>query len=206
MCHPAGLTFTDTNPVAKDISRIHSVASIRLKCIRSQNFSLKQSTLRGGRVKFLNCLFKGVEWFLVALLTMMVTLVFFNVVLRYVFNYGIVFSEEVSRFMFMWITLIGALVVMKDNGHLGMSSVISLFGERGRRICRFLADLMTLGVALLVKGSWQHVLLGMEDMAPADQHSLGIIQSSLLVSSFGIGLFVRIPFGVRSRAACPRKN
>ena len=142
-------------------------------------------------MKFLNFLFKGVEWFLVVLLTTMVTLVFFNVVLRYVFNYGIVFSEEVSRFMFMWITLIGALVVMKDNGHLGMSSVISLFGERGQRICRFLADLMTLGCCiLLVKGSWQHVLLGMEDMAPVTNIPLGLIQSSLLISSFGIGLFV----------------
>lgn len=142
-------------------------------------------------MKFLSLFFKGIEWFLVILLTMMVTLVFANVVLRYVFNYGIVFSEEVSRFMFMWITLIGALVVMKDNGHLGMSSVIRLFGERGRRVCRFLADLMTFGCCvLLVKGSWQHVLLGMEDLAPVTNIPLGIIQSSLLISSFGIGVFV----------------
>jgi TRAP-type C4-dicarboxylate transport system permease small subunit len=126
---------------------------------------------------------------LVGLLGMMVTLVFINVVLRYVFNYGIVFTEEVSRFMFMWITLIGAVIVMKDNGHLGMSMVVSRFGERGQRICRFIADVMTLGCCvLLVKGSWQHVLLGMEDMAPVTGIPLGIIQSSLLISSIGIGL------------------
>ena len=140
---------------------------------------------------FFNKLLKGVEWFLVALLLMMVTLVFGNVVLRYVFNYGIVFSEEVSRFMFMWITLIGALVVMKDSGHLGMSSVVALLGERGQRVCRFIADLLTLGCCvMLVKGSWQHVQLGMDDMAPVTGIPLGLIQSSLLISSAGIALFL----------------
>lgn len=142
-------------------------------------------------MRFFNILFKGVEWFLVVLLGMMVTLVFFNVVLRYLFNYGLVFSEEVSRFMFMWITLIGALVVMKDNGHLGMSGVVSLLGERGQRICRFFADIMTMCCCvMLVKGSWQHVLLGMEDLAPVTGIPLGTIQSSLLISSVGIGLFM----------------
>ena len=67
----------------------------------------------------------------------MVVLVFGNVVLRYAFNSGIVFSEEVSRFVFMWLTLIGALVVMKDNAHLGMSSLVDRLGETGQRICRF---------------------------------------------------------------------
>lgn len=144
---------------------------------------------------------------LVALLGMMVTLVFFNVVLRYVFNYGIVFSEEVSRFMFMWITLIGALVVMKDNGHLGMTSVVSLLSERGQRICRFIADLMTLGCCvLLVKGSWQHVLLGMEDMAPVTGIPLGIIQSSLLISSLGIGLVLAYSLWRQATGRMPREE
>ena len=52
-------------------------------------------------------------------LAIMVVLVFGNVVLRYGFNSGIVFSEEVSRFLFMWLTLIGALIVLREHGHLG---------------------------------------------------------------------------------------
>ena len=138
---------------------------------------------------FFNKLMKGVEWFLVALLLMMVTLVFGNVVLRYVFNYGIVFSEEVSRFMFMWITLIGALVVMKDNGHLGMSSVVSLLGERGQRVCRFLADSLTLVCCLLlINGAYKQIIVGMDDHAPVTGVPMGLIQSALLVSSVGMAL------------------
>ncbi len=140
-------------------------------------------------VIFLNKLVTCVEWVLVAVLGVMVTLVFGNVVLRYGFNTGIVFSEEMSRFLFIWITLIGALIVMKENAHLGMSSVISLFGERGRRVCRFAADLLTLiCCVLLVHGSWRQVVLGMEDMAPVTGIPMGIIQAALLVSSIGMSL------------------
>ena len=68
---------------------------------------------------------RAIEWLLIALLAVMVVLVFGNVVLRYAFNSGIVFSEEVSRFVFMWLTLLGALVAMHDGAHLGMTSVIA---------------------------------------------------------------------------------
>ncbi|MBS1132409.1 MAG: Tripartite ATP-independent periplasmic transporter, DctQ component [Proteobacteria bacterium] len=130
---------------------------------------------------------KGVEWILVVMFGIMAILVFGNVVLRYGFNSGIVFSEEVSRFMFMWLTLIGALIVMKDHGHLGMSSVVDQMGERGQRISRFLADTLTLACCLLLAhGTWKQVVIGMDDHAPVTGIPMGIIQSSLLISSIGM--------------------
>ncbi len=50
------------------------------------------------------------EWILVASLAVMVVLVFGNVVLRYAFNSGITVSEEVSRWLFVWLTFLGAIV------------------------------------------------------------------------------------------------
>ena len=137
----------------------------------------------------LNKLIKLVEWILVAMFGVMAVLVFGNVVLRYGFNSGIVFSEEVSRFLFMWLTLIGALIVMKDHGHLGMSSVVDKLGERGQRISRFLADALTLVCCLLlVHGTWKQVIIGMDDHAPVTGIPMGIIQTSLLISSVGMAL------------------
>ncbi|WP_263770488.1 TRAP transporter small permease [Propionivibrio soli] len=135
----------------------------------------------------LNRLIHFVEWILVGMFGVMAILVFGNVVLRYGFNSGIVFSEEVARFMFMWLTLIGALMVMKDHGHLGMSSVVSHFGEAGQRICRFLADLMTLICCLLLAhGTWKQMIIGMDDHAPVTGIPMGIVQSALLISSVGM--------------------
>ena len=70
-------------------------------------------------------LFKAVEALLAALLLAMVLMVFGNVVLRYVFNSGIVVSEELARFCFVWLTFIGAIVAVRDNAHLGMDNVVA---------------------------------------------------------------------------------
>lgn len=140
-------------------------------------------------MQFLDKLIKVVEWILVTMFGIMAVLVFGNVVLRYGFNSGIVFSEEISRFMFMWLTLIGALIVMKDHGHLGMSSVVDMLGETGQRICRFLADSLTLICCLLLAhGTWKQVIIGMDDHAPVTGIPMGLIQSALLISSVGMAL------------------
>ena len=138
-------------------------------------------------MKVFNTLVRGVEWMLVAMLAMMAILVFGNVVLRYVFNSGIVFSEEVSRFLFMWINLIGALVVLKDHGHLGVTSLVEKLGERGQRVCRFIADSLTcVCCLLLIHGTWKQVIIGMDDNAPVTGIPMGYVQLSLLFAGVGM--------------------
>jgi hypothetical protein len=44
----------------------------------------------------------------------MVILVLGNVVLRYGFNLGITVSEEISRWLFVWLTFLGATLAMRD--------------------------------------------------------------------------------------------
>ena len=45
---------------------------------------------------------------------LMVVLVFGNVVLRYAANSGITVSEELSRWLFVWMTFLGAIVALKE--------------------------------------------------------------------------------------------
>ena len=134
---------------------------------------------------------KTVEWLLIALLGLMVVLVFGNVVLRYGFNSGLVFSEEVSRFIFMWLTLLGALLAMHQRAHLGMNSVIAALPVPGQRVVRFIADLLMLACcAMLAWGTWQQVVLGMADQAPVTGIPMGIVFSALLVCSVGMALML----------------
>ncbi|CAN7717441.1 TRAP transporter small permease [Cupriavidus necator] len=124
---------------------------------------------------------------MVAMMATMIVLVFGNVVLRYVFNSGIAFSEEASRFIFMWLTLTGALLVMHDKAHLGMSTVVSRLGENGQRACRLLADAGAPGCCLLLAhGAWQLVAIGMDDRAPVTGVPLGVVYACLLVCSVGM--------------------
>jgi TRAP-type C4-dicarboxylate transport system permease small subunit len=129
------------------------------------------------------------EGLLVGLLGLMVVLVFGNVVLRYGFNSGLVFSEEVSRFIFMWLTLLGALVALHDGAHLGMSSVVERLPPRGRRLCRFTSDALMLGCCvLLAHGTWKQVGLAMTDRSPVTGIPMGIVFSALLLCAGGMTL------------------
>ena len=65
-------------------------------------------------------------------LALMVVLVFGNVVLRYAFNMGITVSEELSRFLFVWLTFLGAIVAFREHGHLGVDMVVSRLPHDGQ--------------------------------------------------------------------------
>jgi TRAP-type transport system small permease protein len=65
------------------------------------------------------------EVLMAAALAIMVVLVFGNVVLRYGFNSGITVSEEVSRWLFVWLTFLGAIVAMREHAHLGTGMLVS---------------------------------------------------------------------------------
>src|ERR1700733_1477768 len=74
--------------------------------------------------------------FVIALcLAVMVVLVFGNVVLRYGFNSGITISEELSRWLMVWLTFLGAIVALREHTHLGADSLLRMLPAWGKRIC-----------------------------------------------------------------------
>ncbi|MFC5067118.1 TRAP transporter small permease [Flaviflagellibacter deserti] len=119
------------------------------------------------------------------LMAAMVVLVFGNVVLRYGFNSGITLSEEVSRWMFVWLTFLGAIVAMRENGHLGVDSLVRRLPLLGKKIC-FTSSyvLMLYGTSLLLIGSWQQSLINWDVVAPASGLSVACFYAVGLV--FGV--------------------
>jgi len=100
-------------------------------------------------------------------LAIMVVLVFGNVVLRYAFNSGITVSEELSRFFFVWLTFIGAIVAMHDGSHLGMDAFVSKLSRRGKIVCLVLCQAMILLCSvMLVWGTWRQHEVNATTMAP----------------------------------------
>jgi TRAP-type C4-dicarboxylate transport system permease small subunit len=90
------------------------------------------------------------EFTLVIMLSAMVIMVFGNVVLRYGFNDGIISSEEVSRFLFIWITFLGAIVTMRENGHLGLDSVVRKLNLGGKKMAFAISNVLMLGCCALM--------------------------------------------------------
>ena len=95
---------------------------------------------------------------MVLLLALMVVMVFGNVVLRYGFNSGITMSEELSRWLFVWMTFLGALVALRTHHHLGTDSLVARLPVRGKKICLGITHLLMLYLCwLMLSGSWQQM-------------------------------------------------
>ncbi len=125
------------------------------------------------------------------LLAAMVVLVFGNVVLRYAFNSGITISEELSRWLFVWMTFLGAVVALKDNGHLGTDMLVGQLGRSGKIVCLVIAQLAMLFVTwLLLSGAWAQVQINREVEAPVSGLSVGWFYLSGVVFAVLSGLIL----------------
>jgi TRAP-type C4-dicarboxylate transport system permease small subunit len=109
----------------------------------------------------------------VALLAGMVVLVFGNVVLRYVANSGITVSEELSRWFFVWMTFLGAVVGLREHAHLGTDTLIGRLGRNGKRACLAVSQLLMLWVTWLIfSGSLQQTRISWTVEAPVSELSM----------------------------------
>ena len=134
---------------------------------------------------------KAVSALSALLLALMVVLVFGNVVLRYAFNSGITLSEEVSRWLFVWLTFLGAVVALHEHGHLGTDMLVSRLGPRGRRVCLTLAQLAMLYVTwLLLQGSWAQARINWDVEAPVTGASMAIFYGSGVVFAVAAGVLL----------------
>lgn len=132
--------------------------------------------------------------FVIALaLLVMVVLVFGNVVLRYAFNSGITMSEEVSRWLFVWLTFLGAIIALKEHGHLGTDMLVSRLPVAGKKVCLVLGQLLMLYICwLLFTGSLEQAHINWDVAAPVTGVPVAILYASGVV--FAVSAAIMIAF------------
>lgn len=130
---------------------------------------------------------RGAEATMAIGLAGMVLAVFINVVLRYGFDTGIVFYEELSRLLFVWLVCIGAIVAAAEGKHLGFDMLTSRLRGRARKVFLWLSHLMVGTVLLLVlKGSWSQVIAGLQSFSTVIGYPLALAAASTLVMAVGM--------------------
>jgi TRAP-type transport system small permease protein len=87
---------------------------------------------------------KTIAFLIGILLAGMVILVFGNVVARYFLNAAIGWSEEVSRFMLIWLAFLGAILAFIKNEHLGLDILIKYLPEKASKVLIVAADIFVL--------------------------------------------------------------
>jgi len=113
------------------------------------------------------------------------------VVLRYGFNSGITVSEELSRFAFVWLAFLGAVVGFRERTHLGAGFLTAALGPRGRRICFVASSLVILwSCALIFWGIYRQHEVNMANYAPVTGLPMEFVYASAYVLSIGIAALV----------------
>jgi TRAP-type transport system small permease protein len=130
---------------------------------------------------------------MVACLALMVLMVFGNVVLRYGFNSGITASEELSRWLFVWMTFLGAIVAVRRHAHLGTDALVSRLPRLGKRICFAAAHLLMLYICWLMgRGAWQQTTINLETTSAVMELPMAGLYASGVAFSVLAGAFILI--------------
>ncbi len=91
---------------------------------------------------------------LIIALAVMVIVIFSQVVMRYVFNNSLSWSEEFARYLFVWFSWMGVSAGVKDKEHLKVDILITSLEKRGllktKEIFNILVSLIWLITTLIV--------------------------------------------------------
>ena len=67
-------------------------------------------------------------------LVVMTALTFVNVVARYVFSASLSFSEEITTYLFVLLSLLGSAIAAKRGAHLGLTIISDRVGTKAGRV------------------------------------------------------------------------
>jgi TRAP-type C4-dicarboxylate transport system permease small subunit len=80
---------------------------------------------------FDRALIRANRWVVIAILAAMAAMVFANVVLRFATDNSILWVEEVSRYLMIWLTFLGAGLVLRYGGHIGIDTLQDALPRHG---------------------------------------------------------------------------
>jgi TRAP-type C4-dicarboxylate transport system permease small subunit len=138
---------------------------------------------------------RALELTIVACLAVMAILVFGNVVLRYGFDSGIAVSEELSRLLFVWLVLLGAILASRQHAHIGFDTLVKSLPPGWKKAAiAFTGTLMLGACVIFVVGGWQQTNINLDNSYPVLGISYAWLYGSAMV--FGVGMAISIGFNI----------
>lgn len=134
---------------------------------------------------FLQLFWKVIDATIAILLSVMIVLVFANVILRYVNNASLGGATEQSQYLFVWIVMLGAVVCIRYDEHLSLTLLVENMPAPLRRFCSILKNaviavsglMLCIGGYLQADSNWANIL-------PMGGIPVGLLYFSGAVSGF----------------------
>ena len=133
---------------------------------------MKQSLLD----RMLNLLSKVLNLIISILLSLMVIIVFSNVIGRYFLHSALAWSEEISRFLFIWMVLFGSILAYVNDEHLGLDLLVRSLPVKAAQGVAVIADILILyAISLITAGGYRMTVESWTWLSPAASVPYGYV-------------------------------
>ncbi|MDQ0338287.1 TRAP-type C4-dicarboxylate transport system permease small subunit [Caldalkalibacillus uzonensis] len=105
--------------------------------------------------RILGFLDKTIDFFIVLMLVGIVVTITLQVAFRYIFQISAPWTEEVARFMFIYLTYIGAALAIREKSHIAIDILVERLPRMLRAAVHIIVQLAIIFfLSILLKGSW----------------------------------------------------
>jgi TRAP-type C4-dicarboxylate transport system permease small subunit len=88
---------------------------------------------------------------IVVLVTLLTAVTFAQVATRYLLNDPLIWSEEAARYLFVWVSMIGAALAIRQGGHFGLDLAIRAKPALKRTLAPMVILVMAVFLVILLK-------------------------------------------------------
>jgi TRAP-type C4-dicarboxylate transport system permease small subunit len=124
-------------------------------------------------------IYNTMKAFVAALLMLMTVFIFYQIIMRYVFNSAPSWTEEAARYLFIWSSFVAAGMGVREHIHIGIDAVVNILPAPLRRLTQYVVALIILALgAFLTWYGWKVVGITYSQLSPAMGFPIGIVYSA----------------------------
>lgn len=155
---------------------------------------------------FVSKLWRLNEFVIATAMLALMGLVFINVVLRYGFSSGILFSAETSRFVFVWLVMLGAALCLRDESHLDLRVLEQHIPRNlGHILRRIVYAVIMLSSGMLCLGSARQAVVNWSNIAPMSGIPVGVMYLAGAVGGGAMAIIACIRMLKREQPCSPEE-
>lgn len=135
-------------------------------------------------------IYRTLLWTIASLMFIMMSLTFAQVVARYLMHHSLSWSEEVGRYVFVWISFLGLATAFRSGAHVALDILSDLLNPAPRRVLAIINTLFVVGLAVaLFFGGMALMKFGMNQRSPALGLPMYTIYLVIPFSGVALGFF-----------------
>ncbi|WP_102349696.1 TRAP transporter small permease [Bacillus sp. Marseille-P3661] len=137
---------------------------------------------------------RGTITIFLAIMTVVLTI---QIVARFVFQSGTIWSDELSRYLMVWMVFLGAAVLTKNGGHITVSIIEDYFPSTTKWLAPIQKIVSFIYAIILTKYGFDTLQIVGQQISPNMGISMGIVYS--IIPIFSIIMIIHILFDFKGK-------